>query len=271
MNTLIFDFQDYRPFLLAFLKAQPKKGHGIRSHWAQAMGCQIAFVSHILKGLYDLSVEQAEALSRHLALSKEERDYFILLVQKNRAGTHQLKSYYHEMVLEKLRHRDQIRNRMQIKEQLTLEDQNIFYSSWVYSAVHILLTIPKFQKSAEKIADYFSLPLSKIREVLEFLETIKLIKLEKGQYQVTNNYLFINKDSPLFAHQQIFWRQKAIEAIYHNNPEEIHFASIFSVSEKDIKKIKDILLKSIEDSTELIKPSKEEKLYSICMDFYEVQ
>lgn len=271
MNISIFDFNDYRPFLLAFLSGQPKKGHGARSIWARVMGCQVAFVSHVLRGHYDLNLEQAEALGRHLALNKEEIEFFLLLVQKSKAGNHQLKKYFDEQIYDRLQNREHVRNRMKIKESLSLEDQAIYYSSWIYSAVHILLTIPEFQKSPQAIANYFSTPLSKIREVLSFLEIRKLIVLENGAYLVENNYLFINKESPLFTHQQNFWRQKAIESIYQNNPEDIHFASVFTLAEGDVKKIKDILLKSIQDSTEVIKPSKEEKLYSICIDLFELR
>lgn len=271
MNKKIYDFNDYRGYLQAYLKSQPMKGHGLRSQWAKVMGCQVAFVSHVLKGRYDLSIEQAESLTRHLALNKEDCDYFILLVQKNKAGTHQLKTYFNNLLNEKIASRDLIKSRIKIEEKLSLEDQAIYYSSWLYSSVHMILTIPQFQKSPEKIAEYFSVSLFKIREVLEFLETRKLIQIDGSSIRVINNYIFINKDSPLFPHQQVFWRQKAIESIYKNKHDEIHFASIFSISESDIKKLREILLKSIEESTEIIKPSKEEKLFSICMDLFEVR
>lgn len=269
--VVVFDFNDYRGFLKQLLKAQPNQGHGVRSVWAQAMGCQIAFVSHVLKGLYDFSIEQAESLCRFLALNKEETEYFILLIQKERAGTHQLKKFYAQLIQEKLEKRENVRDRMKIKDNLSLADQSIYYSKWLFSAVHILLTIPEFQTSPEKIASYFNTALATIREILDFLETRQLILLKNGRYELQNNFLFINKDSPLFSHQQSFWRQKAIESIYENNREEIHFTSIFTISKADIKKIKEILLNSIETTTEVIKPSIEEKLYSICMDFFEVK
>ncbi|WP_413290968.1 TIGR02147 family protein [Bdellovibrio sp. HCB337] len=271
MNVLIFDFSDYRAYLKGLLKSYPKKGHGVRSVWAQALNCQVAFVSHVLNGLYDFSIEQGEALTRYLAFSKDETEYFLLLLQKERAGTHELKKFYTQLIQEKISEREDIRKRMKIKENLSVEDQAIYYSKWLYSATHILLTIPEFQTSPEKIAQYFNTPLVTIREILEFLETRKLIVLKNGRYLVQDSYIFINKDSPLFSHQQSFWRQKAIEAIYQNNREDIHFASIFTISESDLKKVKEILLKSIEETTEIIKPSKEEKLYSICMDLFEVK
>lgn len=270
MNIKIYEYTDYRSYLTELLGSQPKKGHGVRSLWANAMSCQVAYVSHILNGHYDMSLEQAEGLSRYLALNKDETEFFLLLVQKSRAGTQALKQFYKGLIQEKVKAREQIRNRMQIKATLNEADQALYYSSWLYSAVHILLTIPSYQTQPELIAEYFNQELSLIRKVLDFLETRQLILLQNGRYHVQNNFLFINKESPLFAHQQSFWRQKAIESIYKNKPDEIHFASIFTVSESDIKKIKDVLLKSIEDSTEIIKPSKEEKLYSICMDMFEV-
>jgi len=271
MSITIFDFSDYRSYLKQLLKSYPKRGHGIRSVWAEALSCQGAFVSHVLNGLYDFSIEQGEALTRHLGFNREETEYFLLLLQKERAGTHELKKFYSQLVKEKLTARENVRERMKIKENLSIEDQAIYYSKWLYSAIHMLLTIPEFQTSPEKIANYFNSPLVTVREILDFLETRRLVLLKNGRYTVQNNYLLISKDSPLFSHQQSFWRQKAIESVYQNNQDDIHFASIFSISESDIKKVKEILMNSIEKSTEVIKPSKEEKLYSICMDLFEVK
>ena len=270
MNISVFDFKNSRDFLKKLIKSQPKNGHGTRSKWAEAMGCQPAYVSHILNGLYEISSEQAEKLSTHLALNKEEKEFFIMLVQKDRAGTNSLKIFFEKLILEKIEQRESIRNRMKIKSNLSIEDQAIYYSKWLYSAVHIILTIPEYQSSPDSIAKYFNQDLFTIRQILDFLETRSLITLKNGKYFVENNFLFINKDSPLFSHQQNFWRQKAIESIYKNKKQDIHFASLFTISESDIKKIKDILLKSIEETTEVIKPSKEEKLYAICMDMFEV-
>ncbi len=139
------------------------------------------------------------------------------------------------------------------------------FGSNQYALLCILATLNLRVKQENKVLIKFVTP------VLEFLETRTIISHSGGKYIVNQSFIFIHKDSPLFSHQQNFWRQKAIESVYENKPEHLHFASIFTVSEKDLKKIKDVLLKSIEDTTEIIKPSKEEKLYSICMDLFEVK
>ncbi len=271
MNVTVFDFSDYRAFLKQLLKTHPKKGHGVRSVWAKAMNCQVAFVSHVLNGLYDFSIEQAEALSRFVGFNEDETEFFLLLVQQERAGTHQLKKFYSQLIHKKLTKRENVRDRMKIKDNLSLEDQAIYYSNWIYQAVYILLTIPEFQNSPDQIAEYFHTPLTKIREVLEFLETRKLIVFEDGRWTVQNMFLFIDKRSPLFSHHQASWRQKAIESIYQNLQEEIHFSSVFTISETDVVRVRELFLKVIESSTNIIKPSKEEKLFSICIDFFEVK
>lgn len=271
MIKSLYEYPHYRSYLKALLQSLPGKGHGVRSQWAKAMGCQVAYVSHVLAGKYELSLEQGEALANHLGLSRDEKDFFLLRIQESRAGTHSLREHIRKQIQDLRRKRDELRNRMRIQESLTLEDQAIYYSSWHYSAIHMLLTIPEYRSSPEKIAEYFSVPILKVKEVLDFLLLRNLIRFSSGRYEVTNNYIFINKDSPLFTHQQSFWRHKAVESLYRNNPDHIHFASVFSLSESDVRQVREILLAAIEKSSAVIKPSKEERLYAICMDYFEVR
>lgn len=266
----VFDYDDYRKFLLDYLRNSAKKGRGLRSQWATVAGCQIAFISHVLSGTNDLSLEQGEAISRFMAHNKEETEYFLLLLQKARSGTAHLKNFFNHMLNEKLIAREDLRTRMKIKESLNIEDQAIYYSKWYFTAIHMILTIPEYQ-SIHAISEYFRLPLATVKECTDFLESRGFILLENGKYKVKGAFLHVSKTSPMYFHQQVFWRQKAIESVYKNSDSELHFASCFSVAEKDLKKIRDILSQCIEASTEVIKPSKEEKLYSICMDFFEVR
>jgi uncharacterized protein (TIGR02147 family) len=265
----VFEYSDYRAYFLDYLRAQPKKGRGLRGEWARIAGCQIAYVSHVLGGKNDFSLEQAEAISRHLGHTKDEQEYFLLLVQKARAGTEGLRQFFQNSLNEKLNGYHNLRQRMKIKENLKIEDQAIYYSKWYYGAIHMIVTIPEY-RTAVAIADYFSLPLAETKKYLEFLETRQLIEQKAGVYSVRGQFLHIGKDSPHFYHQQITWRHRAIDSINRNDPEDIHFASCFSVSRADVKKLRTLLSNAIEKTTDVIKPSREEQLYSICLDFFKV-
>lgn len=50
----------------------------------------------------------------------------------------------------------------------------------------------------------------------------------------------------------------------------LHYSSVISISNDVANVIRENLLKSIEDNKRLIKSSSEEKLYSYCLDFFEI-
>lgn len=82
----IYDFRDYKSYLQ---ERSAEKGlrSGFKSDLARASGCNSAYISSVLGGKAQLSLEQAERVCPFLGLGKDEAHYFLLLVQKSRAGT----------------------------------------------------------------------------------------------------------------------------------------------------------------------------------------
>jgi uncharacterized protein (TIGR02147 family) len=267
----IYYFKDYKKFLLTYLEYQPQKGRGLRGKWAAAANCQPAYISNVLGSTPHFNLEQAEAISTNLGHSVEETEYFLLLIERARAGTPSLKQFFQKIIEQRQQHHHSLRNRVQIQSVLRLEDQAVYYSKWQFAAVHMILTIPEYQ-SVESIANYFALSLPEVKVVLNFLSSRHLIEeTATGRFKVLDAFLHIDSASPLFMHQQVIWRHKSIESIYRDNPSDLHFASCFSISFKDLERIKDLLGQAIQDTAQIIKPSKEEKLFSICLDFFEVR
>src|SRR4051812_16016478 len=98
MNSEIVAYSDYKAFLRDSIAARPKGGWGVKSSLAQAMRCETAYVSQILNGASHLSLEQAQAVCRYFKLGKPETHYFLLLVQRARAGTPELREYFDEQL-----------------------------------------------------------------------------------------------------------------------------------------------------------------------------
>jgi hypothetical protein len=63
---------------------------------------------------------------------------------------------------------------------------------------------------------------------------------------------------------------QAIRSIDINNSADLHYSTVVSMSRADVSRIKEILIKSIEESRAVIRDSKEEKIQSICIDFFGV-
>ena len=79
MNSL-FSFTDYVVFLKAYIENQPKKGRGLVQKLAFHLGVNPTFVSQVLSGLKNFSVEQGFEVTEFLGLAGLEKDYFILLI-----------------------------------------------------------------------------------------------------------------------------------------------------------------------------------------------
>ena len=63
---MIFDFKDYKLYLAKVEERRPLKGRGFRAELARIMGCQTAYVSQVLNGRANFSLEQAQAVSKLL-------------------------------------------------------------------------------------------------------------------------------------------------------------------------------------------------------------
>src|SRR4051812_23465834 len=86
----VFDFENYRAYLQEALNAK----HGSQTRFAKALSCQPAHISKVLSGDAQLSLEQADLANEFLSHSPDQSDYFLLLVEYDRAGTARLKKHF---------------------------------------------------------------------------------------------------------------------------------------------------------------------------------
>lgn len=216
-----------------------------------------------------MSGEQAEAIARFIGLNEAELDYFLTLILKERAGTTHLKNFYLNAIKEKQHAHSNLRSRVKIKESLSVEDQAHYYSKWYIGAIHMLVTIPQY-RTVDAIAKYLNLPIKKVREAVEFLNSRSILELVKNEYIVKGPFLHLEKGSPLLISHHTNWRLQAIQSMSNEKEFDLHFSSCFTLSEDDLKKIRTKLSSYIEELSEVIKPSNEEKIYCLNMDYFEI-
>lgn len=264
----IFEYRDYKLYLQAVSKQRPGRGRGFRADLARAANCQTAYISQVLGGHAQLSLDQAYAISQFLIHSKEETRFFILLIQYSRAGSRELKAHFLELMEEEIKKQLNLKERFKIRHSLSQEDQATYYSDWTYAAVHIAVTVPKLQ-TAEAIGDFFELPPSKVQKVLKFLVATGLINQQRpGQYAVGPTRLHLPSDSPLISKHHVNWRLKAMNSLERESDTDLHYTSVVSLSQEDVLNIKTRLVKEIEAYNAIIKPSKEETMCCLALDFF---
>lgn len=262
----LFDFRDYKNYL-ATKSVERGLRSGFKSALARACGCNSAYISSVLGGNAHLSLEQAERACGFLQLNSEETDYVLLLVQRARAGTPSLRNYFDARIDRAIEQRLSVQKRMGIKERMSPQDQNRYYSSWTYAAIHVALSIPRLAQSTNALAKYFDLSPSTVNKVLEFLLSCGLA-VEKGSgYAIGPRHIHIGKNSENIQRHHTNWRLQIIRALESECEQNLNYSSVVTLSREDAYKVREILLSSLKQSADVIMTSPEEEVYAMAVDF----
>jgi uncharacterized protein (TIGR02147 family) len=262
----VFDYRDYKAYLRDIVD---ERGRGERSRLASAVKCHLAYVSQVLGGNAQFSLEQADVLNQYLSHSEDEAEFFLLLVSLDRAGSASLRRRYESRVRETLHARTVLENRLKDKKVLPAESQATYYSAWYYSAVHLLISIPEFQ-TKEKIAARLRLPMPQLVKALDFLVSTGLATLEHGRYRTGQVTLHLKNDSPWIARHHASWRLQSVQSLERGEPGNFHYTSVVSFSDEDLPAARKILVDAIEKVREVVKKSPEKGLYCYTVDFFGV-
>jgi uncharacterized protein (TIGR02147 family) len=263
-----FSYLDYRKYLENRLPVSGKE-RGIRSRLAEALSCQTAFISRVLHGEAHFSLEHGVVINRFLKHTDAEGEFFLLLVQLARAGSEELRKFFEKQIAGILEKRQHIAERIQVKNDLSHEDQMRYYSTWYYAAIHVLITVPEFQ-TIEALTNYLRLPRSQIEAALEFLTSTGLVTRDGNSFRAGTTRIHIGKNSPMISKHHTNWRMRAIDAIDRFSRDDLFYSGPVSISHADAEKIHAKYLKFIEEIEAIVKPSKEEGVYCLGLDFYKL-
>jgi uncharacterized protein (TIGR02147 family) len=269
MNKNIFDFQDYKAYLRERIASEPQKGRGLRSKLATFLRAQPAFVSQVLEGEAHFNLEHAEKVGRFFSCSEEETHFLVLLVSFARAGSAELRQYFFRQMQVVIAKRLEIKNRIDSEQPLNVEEQVRYYSAWYFGAIRVAVTIPRLQNRGA-LADYFRLPPLQIKEAVDFLITHGLLQESNGALSTTKKHVHLGHDSALIGKFHANWRLQVLANLDRMNPHDIHFSSALSMSGEDQQKLQAMIVDFIAGIQKRVQDSREEKLCSFCLDFFEI-
>ena len=265
----VYDYSDYKRFILDSIEELPSGSRGARTKLAEAISCQGAYVSHVLGGNKDFSLEQAEAAARFLELREDHAEFLIILVQHARAGTVELRRHFKKQLDQKKLEFQQLKNRVQISRTISEIDQATYYSDWSYQAVHSILSIPAF-RTPKNIADHLGLSISKVNNAIKFLMQVDLVN-ELGElgvhYQAKDKSFHLPRSSPLISKLHSNWRVKTLSMLDAQDDLAHHYSGLLTIAVSDAEKVREILRKALEEIATVVKPSSEEEIYLLAMDF----
>lgn len=245
MSVSIFDFEDYKAYIHQRIEEMPNRGRGEWARIAKALRLHPTRVSQIFKGEIQLSPEQACTLTNFLGLSAIESEYFMVLVQLGRAGSHDLEQMLKRQIQKIRDQAKQLVNRISREKVLSGEQSAIFYSSWAYSGIR-LATSTEQGSSVDKLAIAFGMSREKIRAIIDFLLESGLCVEKDGRLVMGAKTTHLDKTSPLALQHHSNWRLKGLSRHQNLTDLEMAYTCPVSLREKDMIVVREILIQTIQ-------------------------
>ena len=264
----IFEFTDYRTFLRQYIRHLPRKGRGELSKIAKHLRVNTTLISQIMSGLREFSQEQALSLSEYLAHTDIEMEYLSLLVQRERAGTSELKRYLDKKIESLKNEALKLSRRISHEKMLTDHERATFYSSWIYSAIHLFTSTREKGVTLEEIAKRFGIKKALAVEIVRFLVATGICTERTGYYSMGVQSTFVERGSPYLLKHHANWRIKAIQRSEMLTANELMYSGQFSLSRADFEKLREEIAEFLKRANQVVKESKAEDVASLNIDWF---
>lgn len=272
MKTFIlFNYENPSIALQDYIFLKPKRGRGLIQELANHLRISQPQMSQLFRGIKNMTIENAIAIAHFFHWSPEETDYWIYLVERERASDFTTKKYFENKM-------DQVKSKaLSIKEsfgphhELNDNDKAEFYSSWLYSAIRLFCSIKNGKTRQQILSSFPEVNPNTIDKVLNFLVEKKLLKKQSDLYVLGENKTFVKRGSPFLKSHLTNWRIRAVEIANNISDEEIMFSAPFSISKKGFAIIRKELQQQIESlSKNLESYGDAEDVICLNIDLYKV-
>lgn len=263
-----FDQQNYRILLKTWIKSLPERGYGELSRIAAHLGVNSALISQVFSGKKEFTFEQGFRITKYMGLDDFQSEYFMALLQRERAGDHEYKKHWDQKIQSMQSEALNLKNRVKKDRSLSDFEKATYYSSYMYGAIRLFCSIGD-GKTLSEISEMLDLSREKTSEAIRFLQDIRLLREAEGsKYQMTEASLFIDRDSPLIKKHHLNWRLQTLKKIEKLSDDELCITFPYSISEKDFKKIREILVSAVQQIQMIVKESPAEKVAYLNIDFF---
>lgn len=260
----VFGHSSYKSVMKTYLRGEGRRGALSRA--AEALNCQRSFLSRIMNSKMQLTPDLAFKLCLHWRLSLAEREYFQALVEMERAVDPVYAAHLRDKIKVIRDAHESISNRAK-RPSPTGSHDTLYFSGWHWTAIHFLTSIKEFQ-TVDSIAMRLHLPKKFVTECLEQLQVWGFVRQLGNIWEYSGGEFHLPKDSPLVILHHQNWRNKAVQDAQAMGNESLHFTNVHTVSRANLALLKELLLKFISESNDLLKSSGEEDCVVILCDLY---
>lgn len=263
----IFSSPDLTVIIKRYIKNLPRNGRGEVTRIAASLGVSTTLVSQVLNGERFFTPEQGQRLCSYLGLSALETDHILFIIQRDRAATKELKNFWTAKLETICEQAKKVASRVSVDRELTDQEKAIFYSSPIYSAICLFVTIGERGKSIIEIAERFEMTRAKTSEMLRFLTKSGLCVVEDDHYKMGLQKTHLEADSPFLARYHSSWRLRAIQRSENLGADELMYTAPVSLSKKDFDILREELVIYIQNFLKRVHDSPAEEVACLNLDF----
>ncbi|MBC7457066.1 MAG: DUF4423 domain-containing protein [Bdellovibrionaceae bacterium] len=265
----MFDLEDFKVIIRQNLLKNKSPSRGAGARLAKGVGIHSTTLSQILAGTKPLSIEHASLIADYFSFTELESEYFLLLVQLDRAGNQSLVKKLKARIKKIQAETRDLSKILKNESKINLEEQAQFYSDINYSAIRVLSSIEKYD-SLEKIADKLSLKRSQVKEMADFLVQIKLCEYQSDRLRPGPNYTHLPAKSPLISKLHSNARIKAMT--YHSRLQDsdLCYSLLLSISEEDASKVFTLIKNMVQKLNKIREETEPQRVKLLTVDWIEI-
>ncbi len=262
----IYGHKNYTDLLETW--CQGPRGVGAKSRLAVAAGCSPSWITRVLSGTVHLTPDQAYGISQGMLLSESETEYFLLLLDKERASTLALKKRI-EKKLQALRQEALLLSPSLASEAVVAEQGAVaYYSSWIYPAIHTVCMIEGM--TILQLARILRLQEAVLAKGVSELKKMGILRAEGEFLIATSLNVHLPAEHVMTKTAHINWRAKTINFFQDGNESGLHYSAVHCLSQKDFAHIQGQLKEAIVSCRKQIQDSECETVAVFCVDWYQL-
>ncbi len=264
----LYDYDDYKLFLVDWLEYYDLK----KTDLAQSLGVQSSFLSQVLNGVKNITLEQAHKFCDSNNFDFDKSDYFLLLIQLRKHDSPEIINHFKKQLEQK---RSKYKDYEKKLDPKTYNDENFktYSSRWYYGAIHTLLT-PENNVDVQSLCTKLKISKRLVQTALEDLLNFGYIEENNGKFFASKDKEFIVlKPGADLTDYHTTWRVKVLKELENNSLQKNAMSTnLIYVTDEMAIKIRDLILEANNKAYELAQKddNKGHGLYAITTDFFRV-
>ncbi len=237
---------------------------------AEIAGIQKSYLSKVIHGTAHLNTDQLHMICEQLRMDEPQQKYMALLLEYAKSSLKQRK----EKIFSEIQ---KIQTQfLETKKHLSKEKINPNTKEWMdyyldplNQIVHVCLSIERYQKDVNLLAQDLNIDSSKLISLIQTLERLGIITRYKNKIEVLIKELHLPKDSTLYASWRNQLKLLTLQRLQHNeNGKSYSFSVVFSADPQTKNKIQAKFLELLKETEPWVQKAPSQETFQMNFDLF---